>query len=92
MSLTPNPASADLQVRIENLGETGGDLTVYDAQGRVVWQQRFGLERQRFGSETLTNSTLTLDVSGEKFAAGVYFVTLRAGGQVTTKRLVVQRL
>lgn len=71
---------------MEGMNENGGDLTVFDAQGQTVWQHRFG-------SEAYTSAALTLDVSGEKFAAGVYFVTLRsAAGRTTTKRLVVQRL
>jgi len=84
LRLWPNPAVTQVQISIENLGEKGGDLTVLDAQGRTVWQRRFG-------SETLTSEGVTLDVSGEKFAAGVYFVTLRAEGKMVTKRLIVQR-
>ena len=33
--------------------------------------------------------TCVMDVSGEKFAEGLYFVTLRSEGGVVTKRLVV---
>ena len=86
LNLAPNPATTEVQISMEGLGESGSGLTVFDAQGRTVWQRRVG------SSEALTGGALTLDVSVEKFAAGLYFVTLRSDGQVVTKRLVVQRL
>ena len=99
MRLAPNPATTEVQILVEGVGESGGELTVLDAQGRTVWQQRFG---SRFGSETLT-STLTGEPSSiinhqsaiinlSDFPTGLYFVTLRSEGSTVTKRLVVQRL
>ena len=35
--------------------------------------------------------TCVMDVSGEKFAEGLYFVTLRREGRTATKRLVVAK-
>jgi len=88
MTLAPNPATTEVQIRIEHLGDKGGDLRVLDAQGRLVWQRRFGPEALS-GEQQMT---VTLGVSGEKFAAGLYFVTLRSEGQKVTKRLVVTRI
>ncbi len=53
-----------------------------------MWQQRLAPEALTGGQPL----TVTLDVSGEKFAAGIYFVTLRSDGKSVTKRLVVQRV
>ena len=73
--MAPNPATTEVQVSIEGLGEKGGDLTLFDAQGRVVWQQ------QRVQSQT---SNINLS----DLPSGLYFVTLRSAGTVLTKRLV----
>jgi len=102
LNLFPNPATTDVVISIENLSEDGGELTVTDAQGRLMGRWRVGC----VGSETLTSKSKTLTSGAEPtadsqqptvnvsdFAAGLYFVTLRsADGQVVTKRLVVQRL
>jgi hypothetical protein len=84
LNLAPNPASDAVQISIENLGDTGGDLMVADATGRLMWRQSIEPSASR-----LPPSALRV----EHFASGVYFVTLRsATGQMATKRLVVQRL
>jgi len=80
LNLSPNPASERVTVFAENMGEAGGEMTVWDAQGRLVWQQRVG-------SETLTS--IDLD---DRWPSGVYSVVLRSAGQTATKRLVVARL
>ena len=82
MNLAPNPATTQVQVMVEGLGENGGEIAVLDAQGRMVWQQ----------SVLAQHPAVTLDVSGGEFAAGVYFVTLRAEGRLVTKRLIVAKL
>ena len=80
LRLSPNPAVSEVQIWIENLGDAGGQLTVLDARGRMVWQ-----------TSSVANGQLqTADVSD--FAAGLYFVTLSSEGQTVTKRLVVSRL
>jgi hypothetical protein len=78
MSLAPNPASASVQVRIENLGETGGDLSVLDAQGRWVLRQKVAAGQ---------NQVLLMS---DHWNAGVYMVALQADGKRTVQRLVVQ--
>jgi len=78
LNLFPNPATTEVQISIENLSESGGELTVTDAQGRLMWQSNV----------QYSISNIALD----NFAAGVYFVTLRSEGQMVAKRLVVNRL
>ncbi len=79
--LFPNPATTEVQIWIENLEGEGGVLSVFDGQGRVVGQQILSLDPS--GSQ----QRLVVDVS--KFTSGVYFVTLRSGEALVTKRLVV---
>ena len=79
MHLTPNPASAEVQIRIENLGETGGDLTVLDAQGRWILRQKVAAGQNQ----------VVLNLS-DRWSAGVYMVVLQAEGKRTVQRLVVQ--
>jgi surface protein len=78
LSLSPNPAATEVQVFVENLGETGGELTVHDAQGRLMWRRHIGAE------------ALTLDLDA-RWQNGMYFVALHSAVMAVTKRLVVQR-
>ncbi len=77
--LTPNPATTEVQVMVEGLGESGGDMTVFDAQGRAVWQKA-----------SVQESTYSIDVSN--LPSGLYQVRLRTEHGVVTKALVVSRL
>lgn len=47
---------------------------VFDAMGRMMWQQRFG-------SETLTSDEQTRIDLDDRWKAGVYMVVLRTDGQ-----------
>ncbi len=80
--LSPNPATTEVQVWVSGLSENGGELTVLDVQGRVVWQQSVSAEQP----------TVTLNVLKEKFAADLYFVALRSEGKVVAKQLMVSKL
>jgi len=76
LNLVPNPATTEVQISIENLNEAGGELTLTDSQGRLIWRQ-----------SNVQHPTSTVSLEG--FAAGLYFVTLRStDGQIATKRLV----
>ena len=91
LSLSPNPATTEVQILMENLGKMGGVLTVYDVQGRRVWQQMVeGVERVEHVERTSAQQSQHLNTS--TLPPGLYFVTLRSEGQVATKRLVVSRL
>lgn len=81
LNLSPNPATTEVQVFAENVGENGGTLAVFDAQGHLLLQQPLTAEQP----------TVTLDISEKKLAVGLYFVTLRSEGAAVTKRLVVAR-
>jgi len=81
LSLAPNPATTEVTIFSEKELEADGELTVLDAQGRLMWRQSVATGQQQWH--------LDLD---SRWQSGVYFATLRSGGQKTTKRLVVQRL
>ena len=83
LTLAPNPATTQVLVTVEGitsetLTSTGSDLSVFDAQGRMVWQQ-----------SNLLSPTANINVAD--LPSGLYFVSLRSAGTVVTKRLVVSR-
>lgn len=86
LSLSPNPASDRAVIEVLGLPNTvPAELAVYDLQGHLMWQQRFG-------PETLTSGQTAIELD-DRWKSGVYLVTLRSEeGQTMTKRLVVQRL
>jgi hypothetical protein len=77
--LAPNPATTEVQISLEGLPESGGQLTVFDAQGRVVWQQ-----------SNVLSPTASINVSD--LPSGLYQVRLQTENGVVTKGLVVSRL
>jgi len=81
LSLAPNPATTEVTIFSEKELEADGELTVLDAQGRLRWRQSVATGQQQWH--------LDLD---SRWQSGVYFATLRSGGQATTKRLVVSKL
>jgi hypothetical protein len=78
MNLAPNPATTEVQVMVEGLSENGGEITVLDAHGRVVWQQA-----------NVQHPTSSIDVS--TLPSGLYQVQLLTERGVVTKGLVVSR-
>ena len=77
-TMYPNPATSTVAINLPNQGFEGLVVTVANNLGQVLESK-----------ELLENTTLIkLDVSG--YAAGVYFVTLKAGNGIATKKLVVQ--
>lgn len=77
-TMYPNPATNTVILNLPNQGFDGLIVTVANNLGQVLEQK-----------EPLVNTTvIPLDVSG--YAAGIYFVTLKAGNDITTKKLVVR--
>ena len=71
----PNPATEVVNIAWE--GPAPKQVAIFDAQGRLVWEQNTFSEAQ----------VLRIDVS--TWAAGVYAVSLREKETVVTKRLMV---
>jgi len=80
--LSPNPATTEVRVLIDHLGKRSGLLSVFDAQGRLMWQQAVEGEK---------DSQYAHNLQVDTYPSGLYFVTLYSEGTVVTKRLVVER-
>ena len=77
-TMYPNPTTGTVAINLPNQGFVGLAVTVSNNLGQVLESK-----------EPLENTTvIKLDVSG--YAAGIYFVTLKAGNDSTTKKLVVR--
>ncbi len=71
--LYPNPVSDQLFLTGKDLHE--GTLSLYDQQGRILWQ-------------SASSSTTQIDVS--KYPAGLYFLQLRTSTGSSVKKIVVE--
>ena len=79
----PNPSPGPVSFRLELPAASNVQWAVYDAQGRVVFSE----EREfAAGHMDLTWDGRTSD--GSRASNGMYFVRLRAGGQVFLRRIV----
>jgi len=78
MRLAPNPASTEVIVSMEGLTDGGGMLTLFDAQGRVVWQQ-----------SSVQHPAFSINVSD--LPSGLYRVCLQTENGLVTKGLVVSK-
>lgn len=74
----PNPASRVLTVKIDN--KTAAQLSLYDVQGRLVYQQQVN----NTGAQQLTLNLEQLNIG-----QGTYFVELSEGENKTTNTVVV---
>ena len=79
--IAPNPTTGRTVLRLDGVGEKGGELMVMDPLGRIVWRQNVGARQ----TEAL------LDVVEAKLASGVYQVRLRTEQGMVTKGLVVNQ-
>lgn len=74
ISLYPNPATGQVQVKVQ-AGTAPGRLCLVDATGRTVHEQMLHQER------------CTVDLHG--FRPGLYMVQVHRAGRITTSRLVI---
>jgi hypothetical protein len=81
----PNPTPAQFRVRYSSAAEAAGELTVYDAQGRLA--RRIEVRCKR-GENTFPFDGM--GDSGSPLAAGVYFVRMAvAGRELGTVKMVL---
>ncbi len=81
LDIYPNPANAITCIPVSASAKTSGSISVRNALGQVV-------ETIFEGQIPTGNSNYFLDAA--RYPAGSYFVELRAGDRVTTKKLVVR--
>jgi hypothetical protein len=77
-TIYPNPASNEVFLNLPSNGFDGLVLTLTNNLGQVLEKN------EPSGKDAL----IVLDVSG--YAPGIYFVTIKSGSEITTKKLVVQ--
>lgn len=78
LSVYPNPAKEQLQIRIENAIGGTAELTILDTNGKPQANYQFNVS---------TKSQIeTLDIS--RLTPGIYFLSLNQGGKVSTVRFV----
>lgn len=70
----PNPAPSGFRVRFSSAAETGGEIALYDVQGRCVRREEVRCAR---GENTIPFDGLA--ATGERLPPGVYFVRVRVG-------------
>src|SRR5690606_22532632 len=75
----PNPAKNEVNIQIENLDAQTGELTIFNSLGQVVHTERF--------DESYHNSRI--DLANGKFANGDYYIQVKTGKSIITKKLVV---
>jgi hypothetical protein len=85
LHIYPNPATTEANIGVENVDSKGGALTVFDAQGRVVWQQNIA-------PAPAPTQAFQVTVPVSHLPAGLYPVRLLTEGKVETKMLTVSRL
>ncbi len=79
-SIYPNPASQQVSLSMESLA-TDAEVMIYDNLGRSLWST----------SLEAGSSSLTIDISSERFVSGIYLVTLVTEGKASTQRLVITK-
>lgn len=81
VSISPNPASeyANVQLMLNTSGKV--EINVYDVMGKLVLANSYGQQSQ--GSHTYKINTSALP-------SGVYVFSVKAGGSLTTKKVVVK--
>jgi hypothetical protein len=84
----PNPPGSRVAIRYSLASDGPVELAVYNAQGQVV-RRLFEDLSACYGSHETTWDTC--DENGMRVAPGIYFVTLRSGGDVRATKLTVAR-
>ena len=81
IAIFPNPAGKEVTFHLYGFGDESAELTLLDYSGKVVWQKTMEEGQHE----------LKVDLSGNGFVSGVYFVKVSSFGNVLTKRLVISK-
>jgi hypothetical protein len=79
LSVSPNPTTKEINVRVDFETATEVEFILTDAMGRVL---------KVIQKTQLTSKTQTIDM--EQFPAGIYFLTAKTAQESTTQRIVKQ--
>ena len=83
--ILPNPVRRGAEILFHPAGEASADLAVYDVTGRLVWKK--ALRDLPPGSHCVKWNTT--DLSGRRVAPGVYLVSIAAGRETASAKVVV---
>jgi hypothetical protein len=78
LSLYPNPATNEVYISLSDKTYSNFDITIANSLGQVL-QNKTNIDN---------TSIATINVSN--YASGIYFVTIKAGESIATKKLVIQ--
>ena len=78
VALYPNPTTNEVFISISDKTFNSFDVTIANSLGQI-------LERQ-----TDVNNANTTSINVSNYASGLYFITVKAGDNITTKKLVIQ--
>ncbi len=78
LSLYPNPATSEVYINLSDKTYSNFDITIANSLGQVL-QNKTNIDN---------TSIATINVSN--YASGIYFVTIKAGESIATKKLVIQ--
>jgi hypothetical protein len=76
----PNPVNESMNVLLHNFNDSKTQSTIADLTGRTIFSNNF----------TTIGTQQNISVNMEKFASGVYTVTIQTGGYRTVKKIVKQ--
>lgn len=82
-SIFPNPASSKFYLSVDQVDHSGSPIAIAiaDLEGRVVMHDIF------YSSPTIKQ----IEVDASRLSDGVYFVTLRTGETLSTRKLIINR-
>ncbi len=87
LGLVPNPVTSATEIRFSAVAGRSYDLAVYDLRGRCVRKLQQGMGN----AAPLAIGWDGTDTAGRRLSAGVYFLRLRTGQDVVTRKVVLER-
>jgi hypothetical protein len=81
MNLYPNPAADYTTLEFELLNDTKMSFEISDVTGKVVYSEALS---------NLSKGKHSINIDTQTFSEGVYFLNVRTGNNVTSKKLVIK--
>lgn len=80
MKAFPNPATSKVNIIIKS-SEYNTQLVISDINGKTVWQQEIEVGQ----------TSLDVDISNNKYGAGIYFITAYNKNGMESQRLIIRK-
>lgn len=78
LSLYPNPATNEVYISLSDKTYSNFDITIANSLGQVL--------QHKTNIQNATKTTINVS----NFTSGIYFITIKAGESIATKKLVIQ--